>query len=99
MPDRACRGTRARLGLRGRGRLGAVLDARDRVRRAGLRGDRARPADGGWVRTHGPDDLAAPVLRGRGRVALGLRVPGARPGARDPGDAAVAAPDLPRSLR
>ena len=33
-----------------------------------------------------------PFLEERGRLALGLRVPGARPGARDPRDAAPAAP-------
>ena len=82
----------ARLGLLGRRRLGAVLDARHGAGRAGVCRHRARVPDGGRVRAHRADDLVAAVSRGRGRLALGLRVPGARPGARDPRDAAAAAP-------
>ena len=60
--------------------------------------DRARVPDGGRIRAHRADDLVAAVSRGRGRLALGVRVPCARPGARDSCDAAAAAPSARRPL-
>ena len=46
-------GDRARLGLHGRRRLGAVLDARDRARRPGLRRHGADAAARGRLHAHG----------------------------------------------
>src|SRR5204863_8397346 len=85
---RGCgRRARARVGLRRRRGLGAVLDARHRARGAGVRRHRADAPARGRLHAHRGDDLAPPGLRGLGRVDLGIRLPRARPGSRRGRDA------------
>ena len=80
---------RARLGLHRRRRLGAVLDPGHGARRPSLRRHGADDAARGRLHADRRDDLADAVLRRRGRLALGVRVPRAGPRARRPRDAAT----------
>ena len=87
---------RARLGVHRRGGLGPVLDPRHGARRPGVRRDGADDAARRRLHADGGDDLAAAVPRGRRRLALGLRLPRPRAGARRRRDAAAPRRGAPR---